>query len=142
MTSQNIWDDLWGSPEPEVPIKSSYNSVHLAQYFQQELLATSWYKGFGIVNLRALASQIAKWKGKVTADQVRAMVDLYMASPKHRSTNASWQDFVYRRDELAASLLETEEKTQVVDNYAQRMEEYDEEAELAAYLERRKRGQS
>lgn len=139
MTSQNIWDDLWGSPEPEVPIKSSYNSIHLAQYFQEELNRAPWYNGFGIINMRALAGQISKWKGKVTHDQVKQMVDLYLSDRKYRSLTPSWLDFVARRDELVTSILQAGEKTQELDDYGKRMEEYDEEAEFTAYLERSKR---
>jgi len=39
LTSQDIWDDLWGSPKKEeVPKKSSFNSVALAKYFQDQFI--------------------------------------------------------------------------------------------------------
>ena len=139
MVSQDAWDDLWGSSEEKAPTKSSsYNSVNLARYFQEQLLRSSWYRGFGVVNIQVLASQFAKWKNVVTADRLTAMIDFYMNTADQRGNAPGWQDFVYRRDQLLSALLKSEEQEQELDNYELRMEEYDEEAELAAYFERRK----
>lgn len=140
MVSQDAWDDLWGSSEEEAPIKSSsYNSVKLAKYFQESLLRSQWYRGFGIVNIAALSSHFAKWKKTITVDQATAMVDLYMNSADQRGKAPGWEDFVYRRDQLLAALTEKEEIQEELDSYDRRMEEYDEEAEMAAYLARRNR---
>jgi len=105
LTTQDIWDDLWGSPdEPEVPIKSSYNSNHLARYFQDKLFAAPWYSGFGMVNLRALAGALAKWKSKTDSDTVRAMMDRYMEDASLRGKNPGWQDFLYNSERIAQHL--------------------------------------
>jgi hypothetical protein len=139
MTSQEFLDDLWGSPTPEVPIKSSnFNSVKLAQYFQTQLQSAQWYKGFGIVNLRALAGQIAKLKGpEVTAETVYAMIDRYMADHTMRGKAPGWQDFIYQRDRLVSSLSNTGENTQPLDKWDQRAAEYDEDEEMRQYLAER-----
>jgi len=111
MTAQNIWDDLWGSPEePEVPIKASYNSNHLAKYFQDKLFAAAWYSGFGMVNLRALAGALAKWKTHTDSDTVRTMINCYIAEENFRGKNPGWQDFLYNAERIATSLKEVPSK--------------------------------
>jgi hypothetical protein len=138
MSSQVTLDDLWGSSEEEVPIKSSFNSNVLAKYFQQKLLSSSWYTGFGIVNQRALAGQFAKWKKNNTEyATVVAMIDLYMSDYTMRGNVPGWQDFVYKRDKLASSISNTGEKSQSLDKWDALDAEYDEEAEMQAYLARR-----
>jgi hypothetical protein len=115
MVSDEFLIDLWGSPEPEVPIKSSvFNSITLTKYFQDRLLSSSWYKGFGIVNQRAMAGQLSQWKRLgVPADTVYAMIDLYMEDYTMRGKSPSWQDFIYQRDKLASSLPNTGDKSQL-----------------------------
>jgi len=105
LTSQNIWDDLWGSPkEEEVPIKSSYNSVVLARYFQDQFIGAEWHSGFGMVNLKALAAQFAKWKSRADSDTVKAMIDLYMTDASVRGKNPGWTDFLGHAEMISAKL--------------------------------------
>lgn len=125
MTSQNIWDDLWGSPQPEVPIKSSYNSNELARYFQDRLHEAIWYSGFAMVNLRALAGSLAKWKTTADPDTVRAMIDRYMADKSFRGKNPGWQDFLYNAEKIATSLANTGENTQQKDKWDLMEEEWE-----------------
>lgn len=142
MTSHTLWDDLWGSPEPEVPIKSStFNSVKMAQYFQRCLFDAYWSTGFASVNLKALSGQFAQWKKNgATSDQVTAMIDLYMLEPTMRGKVPGWQDFLSRREQLASYLSNTGEKSQEkpLDNWDRREAEYDEDEALRKYLARRK----
>lgn len=140
MPSQDFLDDLWGSPEPEVPIKSStFNAVKMAKYFQDSLLAAKWYHGFGIVNHRALAGQFVQWrKAGVVADTIYEMIDAYMRDYKLRGEAPSWQDFLYRREKIATSLASTGEKTQL-DTYDALEADYDEERAMKEYLERKNR---
>ena len=105
MTSQEFWDDLWGSPkEEEVPIKSSYNSVALAKYFQDKFIGAPWHAGFGMVNIQALAAQLAKWKSRTDSDTVRAMMDLYMEDSSLRGKNPGWTDFIRQAEQISARL--------------------------------------
>ena len=105
MTSQNIWDDLWGSPkEEEVPIKPSYNSVELAKYFQDKFIGAEWHSGFGMVNIQALAAQFAKWKSRTDSATVRAMIDLYMTDATMRGKNPGWTDFLGHAEQISAKL--------------------------------------
>jgi len=100
--SQNIWDDLWGdSDKVEIAPKSSFNSIKLAQYFQEKFMAAEWQHGFGIVNLRALAAALAKWKTTTDSDTVMAMIDRYMSDPDMRGTNPGWPDFLYHAEKIA-----------------------------------------
>lgn len=126
MTSQNIWDDLWGSPEKEeVPIKSSYNSIELARYFQESFIGAEWQSGFGMVNIRALAGALAKWKSHADSATVKSMVDLYMSDAQYRGTNPGWQDFLYHAEQIATSLLNTGENTQPKDKWDLMEEEWE-----------------
>lgn len=126
MTAQNIWDDLWGSPEQEeIPITSSYNSNHLAKYFQDKFFAATWYSGFGMVNLRALAGALAKWKLTTDADTIRAMIDRYMTDESLRGRNPGWQDFLYNAEKIATSLTSTGEKAQPKDKWDLMEEEWE-----------------
>lgn len=146
MPSEDFLADLWGSPEPEQPLKSSksnsFNSIKLAQYFQSSLFDSYWATGFAAVNIKALAGQFAQWKKNgATVEEVTAMIDLYMLEPKMRGKNPGWQDFLYRREQLATSLASTGEKTQhtaELDKWDKLDEEYDDEAELRKYLESRR----
>lgn len=105
MTSQDLWDDLWGSPkEEEIPIKSSFNSVKLAQYFQDKFIGATWHSGFGMVNVRALSGQIAKWKSRTDSDTVKAMIDLYMEDSSLRGPNPGWTDFLRQAEQISARL--------------------------------------
>ena len=105
MTSQDIWDDLWGSPKKEeIPIKSSYNSVELAKYFQDKFIGATWHSGFGMVNVQALAAQFAKWKARTDSATVRAMVDLYMEDASFRGKNPGWTDFLGQAELINAKL--------------------------------------
>lgn len=108
MTSQNIWDDLWGSPKEEVPIKSSYNSVTLAKYFQDKFIGAEWHAGFGMVNLQALAAQLAKWKPRTDSATVKAMIDLYMTDASLRGKNPGWTDFIRQAEQIHARLKPAE----------------------------------
>jgi len=111
LTSQNIWDDLWGSPnEEEVPIKSSYNSVALARYFQDQFIGAEWHSGFGMVNLKALAAQFAKWKSRTDSDTVKAMIDLYMTDASVRGNNPGWTDFLGHAEMINAKLKPSTEE--------------------------------
>jgi len=108
--SQELWDDLWGdSSKEEIVPKSSFNSVKLAKYFDDQLISAPWYKGFGLVNLRGLAGQLAKWKTRVDSDTVKAMIDKYLSDPSFRGKNPGWQDFLYNAERLAVSLTTKEE---------------------------------
>lgn len=131
MTSQDFLDDLWGSSEEKTPTKSSkYNSVDLSIYFRDSLINASWYKGFGIVNLRALAGQFAKWKKTgLTRDQAYGMVDAYMSTYTLRGNAPGWQDFVNNRDKILGA----------VDKKPEAVEEWDEDKAMQEYLARRKR---
>jgi hypothetical protein len=105
MTSQEFWDDLWGSPKKEeVPIKSSYNSVMLAKYFQDKFIGAPWHAGFGVVNLQALAAQFAKWKSRTDSATVRAMIDLYMQDSSLRGKNPGWTDFIRQAAQISSRL--------------------------------------
>lgn len=113
MTSQEFWDDLWGSPEKEeVPIKSSYNSVKLAKYFQDKFIGAPWHAGFGMVNLQALAAQFAKWKSRTDSDTVKAMIDLYMEDVSLRGKNPGWTDFLRQAEHINARLNPTAVKSE------------------------------
>lgn len=142
MVSQNIWDDLWGSPdEEEAPIKSStFNSITLAQYFQRQYSASKWLKGFASVNIRALAGQFAQWKkGGMSAEQVTSMIDAYMVESSLRGNNPGWQDFLYRSEQIAQYLGKSEQVQEELDKIDQEIEDFDEEAAMAEYLARRNR---
>jgi hypothetical protein len=105
LTTQNIWDDLWGSPKKEeVPIKSSYNSIELAKYFQDKFIGAEWHSGFGMVNIQALAAQFAKWKSRTDSATVRSMIDLYMTDAAMRGKNPGWQDFLGHAEQISAKL--------------------------------------
>lgn len=129
MNSHNLWDDLWGSPEPEKPLKSSgYNSVTMANYFQSLLVKQSWYKGFGIGNIQALSGHLARWKKSgLSKEDLYSMMDSYMKIA-HRSANPGWQDFVAKRDQLISVV-------RVVDTEPE--DDYDEEKAMREYLARR-----
>lgn len=136
MDSQDIWDDLWGSSKEEAPIKSSsFNSIKMAQYFQERLFAAPWSTGFAAVNIRALAGQLSQWKRNgATKEQVEDMINLYMTDPDCRGKVPGWQDFLARREQIAVSMTKVDATKQELDEYEARMAEYDEEAEMAAYL--------
>lgn len=105
MTSQDIWDDLWGSPkEEEVPTKPSFNSVELAKYFQDKFIGATWHSGFGMVNIQALAAQFAKWKSRTDSATVRSMIDLYMTDASVRGKNPGWTDFLGHAEQISAKL--------------------------------------
>lgn len=105
MTSQDIWDDLWGSPkQEEIPVKSSFNSVELAKYFQDKFIGAEWHSGFGMVNLKALAAQFAKWRSRTDSATVRAMIDLYMTDASVRGKNPGWTDFLGHAEQINAKL--------------------------------------
>jgi hypothetical protein len=124
--SQDIWDDLWGdSKEEEIAPKSSFNSIKLAQYFQEQFMKAPWQKGFGIVNLRVLGAALAKWKTTADSDTVKAMIDRYMSDPDMRGTNPGWPDFLYHAEQIAASLSNTGEKTQLKDKWDLMEEEWE-----------------
>lgn len=133
MTSQNLWDDLWGSPELEKPLKSSgYNSVKMAQYFQQYMVGDNSYTGFGIVNIQALSSQMARWKKSGLAqDVLYAMIHRYFETTK----TPTWQDFVTKRDTLLAEVTTVDETPEV--KYDDSVDEFDEEQAMRDYLARR-----
>lgn len=134
MTSQDFLDDLWGPSEKKTPIKSSkYNSVDLAIYFRDTMVNSSWYKGFGIVNLRALSGQFAQWKKTgLTSDEAYAMVDIYLTTFSLRGSAPGWQDFVNNRDKILAHVRE-------LDKQAAHEEEWDEDKAMQEYLARRNR---
>lgn len=111
MTSQNIWDELWGDSEKEeIAPKSSYNSVKLAQYFQTKFFSAAWHSGFGMVNQRALAGALAKWKPRTDSDTVKVMIDRYMDDESFRGKNPGWQDFLYNAERISESLKPVEIK--------------------------------
>lgn len=141
MTSQDFLDDLWGSPE-EAPAKSStFNSVKLATYFEHKLQSSKWYTGFGIVNRKALAGSFARWKQTgLTSDQAYAMVDAYMDNASLRSNVPGWQDFINRRDMIIQHL--NKHLHPEVDKWSELEEDYDEDAAMKAYLERKRKRDS
>jgi hypothetical protein len=105
LTSQDIWDDLWGSQKKEeIPKKSSFNSVALAKYFQDKFIGAPWHSGFGMVNIQALAAQFAKWKSRTDSDTVKAMIDLYMTDASLRGKNPGWTDFLGHAEQINAKL--------------------------------------
>lgn len=111
MAAQNIWDDLWGDSEKEeIAPESSYNSNYLAKYFQDRFFEAPWQSGFGMVNLRALAGALAKWKPKTDFDTVKAIIDRYMTDQSFRGKNPGWQDFLYNAERIAQSLLPVKDK--------------------------------
>jgi hypothetical protein len=113
VTSQDIWDDLWGSPEEkEIPVKSSYNSIDLAKYFQDKFIGAPWHSGFGMVNVKALAAQFAKWKSRTDSATVRAMIDLYMTDASLRGKNPGWTDFLTQAEQINAKLTPTEKTSE------------------------------
>jgi hypothetical protein len=137
MNSQSIWDD-WGSPESELPLKSSgYNSVNMAHYFQQCLAKATWYRGFGIVNTQALSGSFAKWKKTgLTSDTLLDMIHSYMDTAKLRGSAPGWKDFIYQRDKLLEYVTKPAPSIDMVeeDDYA---DTYDEDQAMRDYLERR-----
>lgn len=135
MSSQDFLDDLWGTSS-EVPHKPSvFNSVKMAQYFQQRFFESEWTSGFASVNVQALSGALAKWKkAGALAEDVTAMIDRYMDDPAVRGKNPGWQDFIYRKEQIAAALAKTE-KTSV---WSDRVEETDADAVLAAFLAKRR----
>lgn len=111
--SESIWDDLWGSPKKEeTPIKSSYNSVELAKYFQDKFIGATWHSGFGMVNIQALAAQFAKWKSRTDAATVIAMIDCYMADATVRGKNPGWPDFLMHAEEINKKLNPVTQKSE------------------------------
>lgn len=103
--SQNIWDDLWGSSsKEETAPKSSFNAMELAKYFQSEFQNAQWHSGFGLINVRALAGAIAKWKSRSDADTVRSMINLYMSDASVRGKNPGWTDFLVQAEQIHAKL--------------------------------------
>ena len=104
MTADEAWNDIWGDSDKEITPMSSYNSMKLAQYFRNKFQAASWNQGFGVTNMKALAGAFAQWKGKQEAVTVMAMVDKYMADPSLRGKNPGWSDFIFRAEQIAASL--------------------------------------
>lgn len=100
----NIWDDLWKKSEPETKKPSSYNSMQLAVYFQERFIAAPWQNGFGLINVRALAGSLAKWKSHAEHATVLAMIDRYMDDPEVRGKNPGWQDFLYHAEAISAKL--------------------------------------
>jgi hypothetical protein len=101
--SQELWDDLWGSPkEEEVPSKS-FNSMTLAKYFRDGLMKASWYKGFGMVNMLALAKNIKAWKDQ-GEERIKLLIDTYLTDESLRGKNPGWQDFLYNAERIAESL--------------------------------------
>lgn len=132
MTSQNLWDDLWGSPEPEIPMKS-FNSIKMAQYFQERLFDASWSTGFASVDIRALSSQLVKWRNNgATAEDVTAMIDLYMSDNTMRGKVPGWKDFLYRREQLSEHLKKSVPSASVEEGF-------DEDQAMKDYLARRNR---
>lgn len=123
--SQEFWDDLWGSPKKEeVPIKSSYNSVKLARYFQDQFIGAPWHSGFGMVNLQALSAQFAKWKSRTDSDTVKAMIDLYMSDASVRGKNPGWTDFLRQAEQISNRLKPA---TPVMDEWALIEQEWEEQ---------------
>jgi len=105
LSSQEFWDDLWGSSkEEEIPTKSSYNSVELAKYFQNKFIGASWHSGFGMVNIQALSAQFAKWKSHTDSATVRTMIDLYMKDSSLRGKTPGWSDFLSHAEQISARL--------------------------------------
>lgn len=122
--TQNIWDDLWGSPKKEeVPAKSSFNARELAKYFQDQFIGAEWHSGFGMVNVQALSSHIAKWKSRSDSATVRAMIDLYMTDASMRGKNPGWQDFLGHAEQIHAKLNASPEKDDDWDKFMRQLEE-------------------
>lgn len=87
-----------------MPIKSSYNSIELAKYFQDQFIGAEWHSGFGMVNIQALAAQFAKWKSRTDSATVRSMIDLYMTDATLRGKNPGWTDFLGHAEQINAKL--------------------------------------
>lgn len=125
MTSQDLWDDLWGPSEEEkkVPIKPSYNSIELAKYFQDQFIGAKWHAGFGMVNVQVLSAQFAKWKTRTDAATVRAMIDLYMTDATMRGKNPGWKDFLGHAEQINAKLKPQSADTETEWDRLARLEE-------------------
>src|SRR6266446_4498574 len=110
-------NDLWGSSDEDIPIKSdNFNSNLLSKEFQDALHRASWSSGFGMVNQRALASQFATWKRHgATMEEVRSMIKLYMSDESMRGNNPGWQDFLLHREQLSATLRRPKSRTDLLE---------------------------
>lgn len=109
--TQDIWDSIWGDSFEEIVPVVSYNSIELARYFQDKFIGAPWNRGFGVVNVKALAGGIAKWKTRHDHATVTALIDKYMEPDTVRGKNPGWSDFLYRAEQLAAGLPSTGEKS-------------------------------
>lgn len=116
--------DLWAD-EVEIVVPDSFNSMKLAKYFQEKFIGAPWNRGFGVVNLVSLAAGIAKWKSRQDAATVTALIDKYMEPATERGKNPGWADFLYRAEQLSASLSYTGDLAQPKDKWDLMEEEWE-----------------
>jgi len=103
--------DMWEDEKEEAPLPpSSYNPIKLAMYFQDQFIGAPWHSGFGMVNIKALAAQLAKWKSRADSATVTAMIDLYMTDASVRGKNPGWTDFLGHAEQINAKLNPKSEK--------------------------------
>lgn len=102
--TESPWD-MWKDEKGEVTSPPpSYNPMKLAIYFQDKFIGAEWHSGFGMVHVKALAAQFAKWESRTDSATVRAMIDLYMSDHTVRGKNPGWTDFLGHAEQINAKL--------------------------------------
>ena len=92
----------------------------LAQHFREQVTNTGadWSSGLTHNAVGSLSKHFAQWQrdGK-TADQIRAMVDVFVTEPAMRDVRVTpWKDFLAKRDRLYAA-VQTREKNQAMETH-------------------------
>lgn len=112
MGYDDVLRELWGDSSDEgSPSLVQWNAVTVAQYFDRRVRSASWSNGFNLTHITAFASQLKKWctAGK-TEEEVKALMDFYIAEPLARGQNPGWRDFLYRAEQISAMLPKKEEE--------------------------------
>lgn len=110
MGYDDVLNDLWGdSSSEEPPTGVSWSATKMAQYFDRQTRHAPWTNGFIMTNVRALSSQLKKWRedGR-TEEEVRELIDFYVYSAEARGFNPGWKDFLYRAEKNSAMLRKPE----------------------------------
>lgn len=141
MSFDDVWA-MWQDEDTSSPAigfggreKVAWDAKKVAKHFEQRLFDAKWHKGFVMVNVEALASQLRKWRdaGK-TEEEVRSLIDTYMTVPEARGSNPGWKDFLYRAEKIA-SLRPSEAPVKAEKSKEERLEEAYHIGTLEAFLE-------
>lgn len=120
MSFDNVWamwqDEEDSTPSPAIGFggreKVKWNALKMAQYFEKKLFDAKWHRGFVVVNVRALSTQLTKWRNSGRSEEeVRNLIDKYMSDEKNRGQSPGWQDFLYRAEKIAATVAPTAPET-------------------------------